>query len=368
MVCCSKDEWYHRRCLKERAFQLEDDFVCPSCSDIDVFRENMLFNGVFIPQSNAIALYQSINDENGLDIGPPQKKRRIHKDWIFETTFKTKSEADKFLFDGNWGFLYDNKSDDGTITVTFRCKLVKFRGAQCAAGVCLVFDSRGTEIQLFRADAEHTHENNPNAVEEIPLLVQQEVKRLYENNVTKPKAMKVNLVKNGFDLPAPEKFLCWQGFPVLMVGVSDLHRSFHPVAAAVCVSETRKDFEFIFLAVQQGISNIFKASFEPMFVISDAATAIHNAARKIFGDIVNIIICWFHMRRNVADKLPSYIEDLSKQMQFLSDLDQLQVAKTVEIFEIALELFLSKWRAESQDFMDYFEREWVKKNPNWYEK
>lgn len=85
------------------------------------------------------------------------------------------------------------------------------------------------------------------------------------------------------------------------------------------------------------------------------------------GPDVEIIMCWFHMRRAVADKLPTYIKDLAKQARFLSDLDHLQVAKIPEIFDIALDLFMKKWRAESEKMMDYFEREWVQKCPNWYE-
>lgn len=43
------------------------------------------------------------------------------------------------------------------------------------------------------------------------------------------------------------------------------------------------------------------------------------------------------------------------------------MAKTVEIFQIALQLFVSKWRKESDELMDYFEREWILKCPNWFE-
>lgn len=366
----------------------------------------------------------------------------MRKDWIYESTFDKKSDADRFILDGNWGYHYENKSDDG-VNITYRCKSVKFRGVQCAAAVRLVFDSRSDKIQLFRADEEHTHQNHPNAVEIIPIEVQEEMKRLFENNVTKPKAMKVNLVKNGFDLPPAAKFatylkklndekygeekinfgslekwlqensplpendttpfvlsyeindddpsnvdfryfvttkknmklaaeseqihvdctykIIWQGFPVLVIGISDLHRSFHPIGAAVCRSETTKDFAFIFTAVQQGLINIFDVYYTPKYVIANAAPAIHNAAKKVFGSDVNIIMCWFHMRRAVADKLPTYIKDLSKQTRFLSDLDHLQVSKTSEIFRIALDLFMSKWRIESEEMIEYFEREWVQK-------
>lgn len=58
-ICCSSGEWYHKRCLKEQACQLRDDFKCPKCADVEAFRENMLFNGIFIPNNNAMQLYRS---------------------------------------------------------------------------------------------------------------------------------------------------------------------------------------------------------------------------------------------------------------------------------------------------------------------
>lgn len=180
--------------------------------------------------------------------------------------------------------------------------------------------------------------------------------------VTSKKLLKLGIGCEQIHVDASYKIM-WEGFPMLVIGVTDLHRSFHPIGAAVCHSEVTKDFEFIFKSVQQGINNTFDTDFTPKYVISDAAMAIHNAARKFFGPDIGIIMCWFHMRRAVADKLPTYIKDLAKQARFLYDLDHLQVAKTPEIFDIALDLFMKKWRAESDEMMDCFEREWVQKCP-----
>lgn len=379
---------------------------------------------------------------------PPRKKKRVHKDWIYERTFKTKKEADKFLKDENWSYQYRNNSENG-MRITYRCNLLKFRGEQCAAAIYLLFDSRSSDIQLFRADTEHTHQNHPNAVETLSEGVKEAVKSLYKLNVTKPKMVTVNLVKQGFDPPPKplltnflkklndekygkdqihcgtlEKWLqdttplpesdvqpfilsyemnyddeknidfrfvattklllknaigsnrfhadatykiIWQGFPVLVVGITDKHRAFHPVAVAVCTTEQEKDFTFIFASVKKGILSIFGVSFDPEYFIADAAIQIHNAAKKVFGPNIKIIMCWYHMHRKVADKTPTFLKELSKQTQFLSDLEKLQVAKSPEIFEIALELFINKWRVEAEGLIDYFERQWVEKNRNWYE-
>lgn len=302
---------------------------------------------------------------------------------------------------------------------------------------------------MFRADADHTHQNHPNAVEDITVEVQEAIKMLHESNINKPKQMSLNLAKRGFDVPSMAKLrnflkklndlkygddkincgilekwlgencafpnddtqpfimnyeinyedkdnidfrfvvttklllrnavksnrlhadatykLIWQGFPVLMTGFTDMHRKFHPTCAAVCTSEQEKDFVFIFLSIQQTIGNMFDKDFRPEYVIADAAPQIQNAAKKVFGVEVKIVMCWYHMHKNVAAKVPTYLKEIKKQHVFLSDLDKLQVAKTPEIFDIAVELFMEKWRKESTDLIDYFETQWVLKNRFWYE-
>lgn len=445
-VCCPDDKWFHKRCLKEQALLNQDDFSCPCCGNSDEFRDNLLINGIFIPKGNDVARYQSFAiAEEDAQLEMPQKKRRIHKNWIFVRTFESKEEADKFLEDENWSYSYKNVSSDG-IRITYRCKLVKFRGKQCEAGIYLLFDSRSSNIQLFRADSEHTHENDPNKVDVIAPEIEKVIRELYENNVSKPKAMQTNLLNKGIEPPPLPKLktllkklndqkygseklnygllekwlqdesssypdgetepfvlsyeifsesefrfvvttkqllklaigsqmihadatykLIWQGFPVFVVGKTDLHRAFHPFGIGVCTTETAKDFEFIFTAIKEGVSKIFSETFQPKYLISDAAKAIHNGGKKVFGDDLFIIMCAFHMYKNVREKLPSFIRDNLKQSQFLNDLQKLQLAKTDKAFDVAVGLFMDKWRAESAELTQYFRMEWVDQNRFWYE-
>lgn len=203
MVCCQSGEWFHLQCLRKQANTLEDYFVCPKCPDVDNFRENMLLNGVYIPKSSAVALYNSLVGEN-VENEPPQKRRRIHKEWIFEQAFKNKQEADSFIKDGFWGYNYRTNSENG-IRIVFRCKHLKDRGEQCGAAVYLLYDSRSTLIQQFRADSEHTHANHSNSVQTIPIELQSAIELLFKNNVTKPKAVKANLRKNNLAVPPHAK-------------------------------------------------------------------------------------------------------------------------------------------------------------------
>lgn len=44
----------------------------------------------------------------------------------------------------------------------------------------------------------------------------------------------------------------------------------------------------------------------------------------------------------------------------------MEQCQSKEIFKHVLELFVSKWQSSEPEFVDYFKKEWVNKNPNWF--
>lgn len=159
----------------------------------------------------------------------------------------------------------------------------------------------------------------------------------------------------------------WQGFPVLVVGTTDMFRKFHAFGVAVCTHETTIDFEFLFDAVKSGLLQIFNENFNPQFLISDAAGSIHAAFKNIFGDDKHVVMCWYHMRSAVSKKLPSFLRDQKQRITFLCDVDKLQLSKSSDVFDKASTLFIEKWRTVSDELANYFTSEWLVKNRHWYE-
>lgn len=161
--------------------------------------------------------------------------------------------------------------------------------------------------------------------------------------------------------------LIWQGFPVLQVGTTDMHRQFHPFGIAVCTKENRDDFRFLFEAVKIGVQTIYSVTFSPKYLICDASGAIHNGAQFVFGTELTIIMCWAHVRRNVSKKVEKFFKNSKRQLEVMHDLDHLQIAKSKEVFDKAAQFFIDKWKEANSEFCDYFEKEWLKKNRLWYE-
>lgn len=196
LVCCVNDSWYHKECLKELAFSMKiDDFECPNCHDKDEFQHNMLANGVFIPDENYLPKpAEEIH---------PAKRRRVHKDWLFVKTFQSKAEAVAAIEEEKcWSYHYKNQSAAG-VRINYRCNLMKFRGAQCAGGVYLLFDASNQTVHLFRSDTVHTHDdenNKENAVNKIQGEVEAAIRASFALN-QKPKAILYNLVNNKLTPP-----------------------------------------------------------------------------------------------------------------------------------------------------------------------
>ncbi|CAF1449502.1 unnamed protein product [Adineta ricciae] len=167
--------------------------------------------------------------------------------------------------------------------------------------------------------------------------------------------------------------LVWQGFPVLIVGTTDLNKVFHPFGMAVCSNEKTKDFQFIFNSLQVGMQKIGKDLLKPTALISDAADAIKNGFNNVFGESHNEIMCWAHMKRKVENRI-CHIDNKEVRKDILEDIEMLQLCNSTTTFKLATTLFMKKWKINSKqknqsilEFLDYFDYEWIKLNDGWYE-
>lgn len=154
--------------------------------------------------------------------------------------------------------------------------------------------------------------------------------------------------------------LNYEGFPVIVVGVTDLDRHFHVSGISVCTNENTEDFTFIFQSLSTGIFRVHGQHYMPTTLVSDAAEAIHNGFTAVFG-ILLIIMCWAHKKRAIQKRY----RGKANIDAILSDLDLLQISPSFESFQIALNLFFEKWKKE-EEFIAYFKEQWVEKNCNWF--
>ena len=167
--------------------------------------------------------------------------------------------------------------------------------------------------------------------------------------------------------------LVWQGFPVLVVGTTDLNKAFHPLGLAICSNEKMKDFEFIFNTLQVGMQKINRDALKPKALVCDAADSINNGFKRVFGDSFDRIMCWSHMKGKIESRV-CRIDDRSIAKEMIEDIEMLQLCNSPSLFESATVLFMKKWKHNNKennqsvlDFLQYFDDEWLHSNSGWYE-
>ena len=102
--------------------------------------------------------------------------------------------------------------------------------------------------------------------------------------------------------------IIWNGFPIFIIGTTDLRRKFHPISAYVCSNETTEDFTLIFTNVKVTISRVLAWNYSSEILIADGAEQITNGFTNSFGNQLIRVMCWAHVERIIEKRL-SMIDD-----------------------------------------------------------
>ncbi len=77
--------------------------------------------------------------------------------------------------------------------------------------------------------------------------------------------------------------LTWLGYPVLIIGTSDMDKVFHPLGIALCTDEKSDDFQFIFSSLKIGIEKCNYQQLSNIDLMADSADAISNGFERVFA-------------------------------------------------------------------------------------
>ena len=91
--------------------------------------------------------------------------------------------------------------------------------------------------------------------------------------------------------------LIWQGYPVLIIGATDIGKKFHPFGLSISIKEEHTDFAFIF-SLKDAVKTLFDVDYQPTTLIADASAAITNGFVEAFESIDFRVMCWAHLLRN----------------------------------------------------------------------
>uniref|UniRef100_A0A914WUV5 MULE transposase domain-containing protein n=1 Tax=Plectus sambesii TaxID=2011161 RepID=A0A914WUV5_9BILA len=150
--------------------------------------------------------------------------------------------------------------------------------------------------------------------------------------------------------------LNWNGYPIIVTGCTDKSGRFHPFCLAITTAETETDFAFIFSTIKSLATQVLNLQFNPSILVADCADAIANGFSSAFSNDFVRVNCWAHVHRNMQKQLLT-IKSEKLRSQFTSDIEALQLAHTVDSFNMAVALFAEKWDAIGEDSNETVKRQ-----------
>jgi hypothetical protein len=148
--------------------------------------------------------------------------------------------------------------------------------------------------------------------------------------------------------------LCERGFPLIVFGLSDLAGLFFPIAFAIVSHEQEGDFTLFFqtlLMLRQHMNIVPNIN----YLIQDACGASANAASKCLGPNIKILMCFFHVQKNVRERLKGCDEIVKTGI--IKGINYLHFCRN----NAAKHNIYNKWVANGlSDSKNYFDEQWVR--------
>lgn len=184
------------------------------------------------------------------------------------------------------------------------------------------------EDKPFIVDIEHT-----NQLDEYDTI-------WFRYFVTTRRLLRIAIDAQNFHADATYK-LTFHGYPLIIVGTTDMERRFHLFGMTLTTNETTGDFEFSFKCVKNTVEKLYNKRIQPKALICDGAKAIRNGFKNAFPDDAStMIMCWFHVVLNFS-KIK--LNDEKNRNDLKRDLDTLHLSFNEDIFDVGCNLFIQKW-------------------------
>lgn len=130
-----------------------------------------------------------------------------------------------------------------------------------------------------------------------------------------------------------------QGFPVLVVGISDQDNHFHLGGIAITSSEASDDFKFLFDSLQHGVTSAAGVDLKPDNLVADAAVPITRGFELAFGQPFKRVNCFTHVISNVEKRKYNRVEN---KEAIKANLRSLQLVFAQDWFVIGWKLLRAK--------------------------
>lgn len=151
------------------------------------------------------------------------------------------------------------------------------------------------------------------------------------------------------------------GYPLLVFGVTDRRKAFHPIAFGMTDTENGGDYAFFFKAIKDGALRVHNRVVDFTASMTDAAMAPQNGFNEVFHG--KNLTCNYHAMTSAKMKLPG-TENASALQK---DIESLQILSNEAAFDLGWKLYEKKWGKREASFVVYMADNWIKRNKNWFE-
>ena len=153
------------------------------------------------------------------------------------------------------------------------------------------------------------------------------------------------------------------GFPLMVLGISDINRKFWPIGFMFSSHEQKEDY-FKFFTKIKNIAKKCGVNFDPHYMIIDACKAMAYALRKCFPKCT-IIMCWFHLKYNIRKKKHWLGSKYKKVLNHINALhNTTNQLEFLELWKKIEKIWLKK--KSMKKFHKYFKKQWIESSfSNW---
>lgn len=124
----------------------------------------------------------------------------------------------------------------------------------------------------------------------------------------------------------------------------------------------------MFETIRETLQRLGHGYYSPKYVMGDAHGAIDKAATAVFPD-ADRLTCWFHVLHAIKGQISSKVRNPSlESARILSEISQLQLSPTTEIFNAAATALMEFWRSDQRNqanMAKYFEDYWLGSHKYW---
>jgi len=145
------------------------------------------------------------------------------------------------------------------------------------------------------------------------------------------------------------------GYPLEVLGNTDIQGVMHPIAFMLTSHEQEKDFDFFYSGVKR-LAEKLDLVFNPSYIMQDAWRASYNSAIKAFPG-VKVLMCFYHVKANILKNKKKIHDDFYDE--FMEDVTKLHMSKSEGDYQKNLSVFEDKYANDLSVMFEYFDNEWI---------